>query len=112
MIYWLWSHDKAMTQQTLEIPDAFIRDFCARWRIRELALFGSVLSDRFRPDSDVDVLVSFLPDSGISLFDMLVMTDELSEAFGRKVDLIEKEALENPFFRRTILPGRKIIYAA
>ena len=101
-----------MTQQTLEIPDAFIRDFCTKWRIRELALFGSVLSDRFRPDSDVDVLVSFLPDSGISLFDMLVMTDELSDVFGRKVDLIEKEALENPFFRRTILPGRKIIYAA
>ncbi len=101
-----------MTQQTLNIPDEFIRDFCTKWRIRELALFGSVLSDRFRPDSDVDVLVSFLPDSGVSLFDMLSMTDELSGVFGRKVDLIEKEALENPFFRQTILPGRKIIYAA
>ncbi len=104
--------NEAMTQQTLDISDTFIRDFCVKWRIRELALFGSVLSEAFRPDSDVDVLVSFLPDSGISLFDMVVMTEELSEAFGRKVDLVEKEGLENPFLRRAILPSRKVIYAA
>jgi predicted nucleotidyltransferase len=101
-----------MRQQTLEISESFIRDFCVKWRIRELALFGSVLGDAFRPDSDVDVLVSFLPDSGISLLDMAVMVEELSNAFGRKVDLVEKEGLENPFLRRAILPDRKVIYAA
>ena len=101
-----------MKQQALEISESFIRDFCTKWRIRELALFGSVLGDAFRPDSDVDVLVSFLPDSGISLLDMAIMTGELSDAFGRRVDLVEKEGLENPFLRRTILPDRKVIYAA
>jgi len=101
-----------MRQQTLEISESFIRDFCVKWRVRELALFGSVLGNAFRPDSDVDVLVSFLPDSGISLLDMAVMVEELSDAFGRKVDLVEKEGLVNPFLRRAILPDRKIIYAA
>lgn len=101
-----------MRQQALEISDSFVRDFCVKWRVRELALFGSVLGAAFRPDSDVDVLVSFLPNSGISLLDMAVMVEELSDAFGRRVDLVEKEGLENPFLQRAILPERKVIYAA
>ena len=64
-------------------------DFCQRWKIIEFALFGSVLSDDFRSDSDVDVLVTFMPDTRYSLFDLVHMQDELEQVFGRKVDLVE-----------------------
>jgi len=88
-----------------------IADFARRWRIRELALFGSVLRDDFDDDSDVDVLVSFDPVATWSLWDLTTMADELSAIIGRKVDLVEKEGLRNPFRRQHILSGRKVIYA-
>jgi predicted nucleotidyltransferase len=56
-----------------------------------MALFGSVLSDEFRSDSDIDVLVSFKDDDGWGLFDFVDMIDELKAIFGRKVDLVEKD---------------------
>ena len=74
-------------------PDK-IAAFCRRWRIAELALFGSVLRDDFRPDSDVDVLVSFAPGADWSLFDHALMAEELSAIVGRKVDLITPRAIE------------------
>jgi len=95
----------------LRIPDDKISDFCHRWKITELALFGSILRDDFGPDSDVDVLVSFTDDAGWSLFDLVDMIDELKAIFGREVDLVEKKALRNPFRRQTILQDREIIYA-
>jgi len=92
------------------IPADRIADFARRWRITELALFGSVLRDDFDADSDVDVLVSFDPAATWSLWDLTTMEDELSSIIGRKVDLVEKEGLQNPFRRQHILGGRKIIY--
>jgi len=89
-----------------------LAEICRRWEITELNLFGSVLRDDFRPDSDIDVLVSFAPDAGWSLLDIVRLTEELEEVFGRKVDLVEKEALRNPFRRHEILSHREIIYAA
>lgn len=89
-----------------------IEAFCRKWKIRELALFGSVLRDDFRPDSDVDVLVEFASDADHSLFDHLYMEEELSEKFGRKVDLIEKRAVDNPFVRHHIRHNRQIVYNA
>lgn len=86
--------------------------FCRRWKVTEFALFGSVLREDFRPDSDVDVLVSFRADAHWSLADIVVMQDELRAIFGRPVDLVEKEALRNPFRRRSILATREVIYAA
>jgi len=77
-----------------------------------MALFGSVLSEDFRPDSDIDILVSFKDDAGWSLFDFVDMIDELKAIFGRKVDLVEKESLRNPFRRQAILAGNEVIYAA
>ena len=68
-----------------------IAGFCQRWKIAEFAFFGSVLRDDFRPDSDVDVLVTFRPDSHWSLFDLVQMQEELEEVLGRKVDLIEQK---------------------
>jgi len=77
-----------------------------------LALFGSVLRNDFRPDSDVDVLVSFEPESPWTLWDLSRMREELREIFGREVDLVEKKALRNPFRRLAILEGQRVIYAA
>jgi predicted nucleotidyltransferase len=89
-----------------------IADFCRRWKITEFALFGSVLREDFRPDSDVDVLVSFAPDARWSLSDLVEMEEQLTELFGRRVDLVEKEGLRNPFRRQSILSTREVIYAA
>ena len=96
----------------LQIPNEKIADFCRRWKVTELALFGSVLGADFGPDSDIDVLVSFTSDACWSLFDLVDMMEELRGVFGRKVELVEKEALRNPFRRHSILLNREIIYAA
>jgi predicted nucleotidyltransferase len=95
----------------LQITDHRIADFCRRWKVTELALFGSALRGDFGPSSDVDVLVSFTDDAGWSLFDLVDMTEELKAIFGREVDLVEKKALRNPFRRQAILSSREIIYA-
>lgn len=96
----------------IPIDRAKIADFCHRWKITELALFGSVLRDDFRPDSDVDVLVTFAPDAQWSLFDLVEIQEALSEILGRKVDLIEKRGLRNPFRRYEILRTKEVVYAA
>ena len=89
----------------IPIPEAAIADFCGRWKVTEFALFGSVLRDDFGPDSDVDVLVSFAPDSVHTLFDLVRMERELGEIFGRKVDLVTRGAVEraNAWSREAIL---------
>lgn len=97
------------------IPEDKIADFCQRWRITELALFGSVLRSDFRPDSDVDVLVSFAPDARWSLFDLATMEHELEAVLGREVDLVERRAIEqaeNYIRRKSILDNAEVIYAS
>jgi hypothetical protein len=92
-----------------------VTEFCRRWKITELALFGSVLRDDFRPDSDVDVLVTFAPDAEWSLFDDVDMEEELSAIFGRKVDLVSRRAVErndNWIRRKAILSTAEPYYAA
>ena len=96
----------------IEVPREQIQAFCRRWKIREFALFGSVLRDDFHPDSDVDALVTFEPDADHSWSEWLSMEDELKAIFGREVDLVEKELIENPFIRRHVLNRHRIVYAA
>ena len=96
----------------INVDKRLITEFYLKWRIREFSVFGSALRDDFRPDSDVDVLVSFAADAPWSLFDIVQMQNELKAIFGREVDLVEKEALRNPFRRRAILSGREVLYAA
>ena len=71
----------------LSISNEAIRDFCVRHRIRKLSLFGSVLTERFGPESDVDVLVEFEPDARPTLLTLARMERQLTDLFGRKVDL-------------------------
>jgi predicted nucleotidyltransferase len=96
----------------LDISDDRIADFCRLWKVKEFALFGSVLRGDFGPDSDVDVLVTFQPDAEISLFDLGAMQQELEAMFGRRVDLVEEAGVRNPFRRRSILSSREVLYAA
>lgn len=89
--------------------------FCDRWRVASLELFGSVTRSRFRPDSDVDVLVSFQPDANWGLLDHGAMEDELSGLFGRRVDLVTRRAVErssNPIRRASILESAVPLFTA
>ena len=101
-----------MRQIRITLPQKKIKEFCLKWKISEMSLFGSVLSGEFHSDSDIDVLVSFRNDAGWVLFDFVDMVDELKTIFGRKVDLVEKDSLRNPFRRQTILAENEVIYAA
>jgi uncharacterized protein len=97
------------------VPETEIEQFCRRWQITELSLFGSVLRDDFRPGSDVDVLVTFASDTRWSLFDMVRMQKELEAILGREVDLVERDAVEqseNYIRRKRILSDLVPIYVA
>ena len=76
-----------------ETNPARMGEFCQKWKIAELALFGSALRPDFGPASDVDVLVTFAPDSHPSLFDLVEMEEELKEIFAREVDLVSRRGL-------------------
>ncbi len=86
--------------------------FCRKWRIRELSLFGSALRDDFNDASDYDFLVSFEEGVRLDIDKLLDMKVELEQQLGRRVDLVEKEALRNPWRKHEILANREIIYAA
>ncbi len=104
-----------MTISALNLPMDQIQDFCHRWQVIEFALFGSVLREDFRPDSDIDILIDFAPNAKRGLTETLQMCDELEAIFDRKVDLIVKTAIErseNWLRRKNILESSQTIYAA
>jgi predicted nucleotidyltransferase len=103
---------REIVQHRLGVEPEKIDAFCHKWRIRELSLFGSALRDDFRADSDVDILVAFEPPNPWTLWDFVEMREELEQMFGRRVDLLSKKALKNPFRRAEILLTRQVIYAA
>jgi uncharacterized protein len=85
--------------------------YCRLNRIRELAVFGSVLRDDFGPDSDIDLLVEFEPEAEIGFLALARMQRELSVILGRKVDLVPKDGLK-PLVRQSILDSSKVVCAA
>ena len=92
-----------------------VEEFCRRWKISALELFGSALREEFDDKSDVDLLVSFEPDSQWSLLDLIAMEDALAEIVGRPVDLVTRRSVErsrNWRRRREILGSARILYAA
>ena len=104
-----------MSNTKLTIPTAKLAAFCRRWNVSELALFGSALREDFRPDSDVDVLVSFAPHAQVTLLDMAQMQNELKDIFKREVDLVSKRGLEksrNYLRRKQILDSAQVIQVA
>jgi len=101
-----------MAVPQLSVSREAIAVFCRRWDVAELSFFGSVMREDFRPDSDVDVLVTFAPKAAWSLLDLVSMRDELSSLLGRPVDLIEEAALRNPYRRSAIKRSKHVLYAA
>ena len=97
----------------ISLPREEVEAFCRRWKIIEMALFGSVLREDFKPSSDIDVLVAFSADAGYDLFDLVHMQDELSAMFGRKVDLLTRRGLEssrNYLRKEEILTSAEVVY--
>lgn len=96
----------------LQVDPERIAEFCRHNGIRRLALFGSVLRDDFRRDSDVDVLVEFEPGRVPGLLRLARMERELSEVFaGRRVDLRTPADLSR-YFRDEVLSTARIQYDA
>lgn len=98
-------------RERLNVSISEIADFCQRWNIVKLALFGSVLREDFRSDSDVDVLVVYDGKLRLRLSDVLDMQEELEGKFGRVVDLVEKNQIQNPYRLANILKTHRVIYA-
>ncbi len=101
--------------QRLGITPADLEEFCQRWDIAELLLFGSVLRDDFRPDSDIDMLISYFPGKTKSLLERVKIKHELETLCDREVDVITKKAIEqswNPLRRQEILGSAQTIYVA
>jgi uncharacterized protein len=102
---------QSLVGDRIKTTPAQIAEFCQRWHITEFALFGSVLRDDFRPDSDIDVLVTFSSDKRLTWDDWTNMQAEIEALFDRKVDLVSKEYLKNPYRRYEILNTCQVIYA-
>ena len=98
----------------IQLPKEQLTALCQQWQITELSLFGSVLRDDFRADSDIDMLVTFAPDAKWSLLDLVKMEHRLKELLHRDVDLVMKTSIErshNWIRRKEILGTAQVIYA-
>jgi predicted nucleotidyltransferase len=100
-----------MTQSSIAVPNQHVADLCRRYQVRGLALFGSVLRDDFRSDSDVDVLVDFEPAAQVGFITLARLQRELSDLLGRPVDLVPRTGLK-PVIRNQVLASAEEIYAA
>lgn len=89
-----------------------IARLCSRRKVKELSLFGSVLREDFRPDSDIDILIRFTPDAQHSLLDWMDLVDELKTVFGRPVDPVTDRGLRRYQQRKEILESRQVLYAS
>ncbi|MGD1903071.1 MAG: nucleotidyltransferase family protein [Geitlerinemataceae cyanobacterium] len=101
--------DTRLAQRLRTTPTA-IAQLCDRWKIVELALFGSVLRDDFRPDSDIDLLIDFEPQHGWSLLDLVDLQEECEHLFDRPVDIVQRKNLTNPYRRQDILSTQQTLY--
>lgn len=98
-----------------DISEGAIADFCRKWKVAELSLFGSALKGRLRDDSDIDLLVSFEESADHTLFDFVRMEDELKDLFGREVDLVSRRGLEssmNYLRKEAIMGSAETIYGS
>jgi uncharacterized protein len=97
----------------ITIDENQLEAFCRKWQIVQLALFGSVLRDDFRADSDIDLLATFADGYRYTLRDLMSMEAELRELFGREVDLGDRQSVErdpNYIRRKIILDSLQVIY--
>lgn len=95
----------------VQVEEGLLAQLCRRYRVRELDYFGSAARGEIRPDSDIDILVEFLPDSGTDLVDYAGLMMDLSELLGRRVDLVSRKGLK-PLIRESVLRESRPLYAA
>jgi uncharacterized protein len=95
----------------VQVDESSVVELCRRYHVRELSVFGSVARGDWRPDSDVDILVEFLPNAGIGLLEYAGLMNALSDLLGRKVDLVSKRGLK-PLIRDSVLGDARLLYAA
>jgi uncharacterized protein len=100
-----------MTVGTVQVDQDQLTLICRAYGVRELSVFGSAAHDSMRPDSDIDLLVDFLPTAEPGLLDHAGLTLDLSDLFGRKVDLVSKNGLK-PLIRDSVLRESRRLYAA
>lgn len=88
-----------------------IRDLCSRHKVRRLFVFGSVLTDRFKKDSDIDLVVDFqdidLYEYADNYFDL---KESLEKLFKHDVDLLEEKAIKNPYLKQSIDSSKQLVY--
>lgn len=94
----------------IEIDENRVIEIAKLYKVSELYLFGSILTDKFNKDSDIDFLISFKNNSNISFIELYELKEKLSKFFKRPVDLIEKEGLTNPYRRTNIINTARKIY--
>lgn len=95
----------------IRVPKQELAEFCHRYNVQKLALFGSVLGDNFHAESDVDVLVSFQPNAHVGFITFSRMQRELSGLFQRPVDLVPMDGLK-PVIRDSVLSNIEEVFAA
>ena len=93
------------------VDETTLADLCRRYHVKELSVFGSAARGQMKPDSDIDLLVEFLPDSQVDLVDYAGLMLDLSSLLGRKVDLVSKNGLK-PLIRDSVLQDARLVYAA
>jgi hypothetical protein len=96
----------------LDFDAAKLEELCQRWSILELWVFGSAARNEMRPDSDVDLMATFAPETKYSLWTLVDLQDELQEIFGREVDIMRKGPIRNPYRRASIEKDLTLLYAA
>jgi uncharacterized protein len=100
-----------MILHEINFDEAALAELCRRRHVRRLSLFGSILSDEFGPDSDIDMLVEFEPGARVGLIGMGVLHGELSDFLGREVDLRTPNELSQ-YIRQDVLDRAKLLHAA
>lgn len=100
-----------MSELPIEFPREAVAALCRRYGVARLSLFGSILTPAFRADSDVDILVEFLPETRIGYLGMGRFQAELSDLLGRKVDLRTPDELSR-YFRADVVREARVQYVA
>ena len=100
-----------MIAHGIDLDTPAIREFCRKWRIRELCVFGSILREDFRPDSDIDFLVEFDMKAAWDFEQRMEMEEELERIVGRTIDLVTKTGLKW-VIRERVLESAQVIHAA
>lgn len=95
----------------IAVDEIKLADLCRRYQVRELSLFGSAARGGMRPDSDVDLLVEFLPGANVGLLEHAGLMLDLERLIGRKVDLVSRRGLK-PRIRSSVLRDARLVYAA